>query len=101
MLASLQDKLVGLLLPIVLGPIVASLTQWSKKAWGWLDKQHAIVKQVWAALWTLALTALVAFAGRTFCADGSAMCEITGLDYRALLTWAFALAAHGWKRKEK
>lgn len=101
MLAGIQEKLLTLLLPIILGPMVTGLTQLSKRWVAWLDGQHAIVKQIVAAGWTLVLAGGAAAVGKSLCVDGSQVCDATQLDWRVIVTFAVSLAVHGWKTKPK
>lgn len=98
-LQPIQDKLIALVLPLILAPIVTFLVNASKRYSAWLDGQHAVVKQALAALYAMGLAALATAVGKSVCADGSAICEITQLDWKGVLTWAFALALHGWRKK--
>ena len=99
MFDAIRDKLILIVLPLILAPLVTLLTQLSKRYVAWLDGQHALVKQGIAAGWAAALTALSAAVGGAICTDGGTVCEITQLDWRVVLTWAFSLAIHGWKKK--
>lgn len=95
-----KDLLIKLALPLVIAALVVPLTQWTKKAWSWLDKQHPLVKQGVVAAYTAAFAAVAATVGKSICVDGSAFCDPTLLDWKAILSVAFAgaLAMHGWKK---
>jgi len=95
----IQDKLVSLLLPLILAPLVVRLTQLSKKYVAWLDEQHPAIKQSVAAGWAIILTGLTATIGQSLCVGGAPTCDLTAIDWRVVLTWGFAVALHGWKKK--
>lgn len=95
----IQDKLIALLLPLILAPLVVKLTQLTKKYWEWLDQQHPAFKQVIAAGWAAILTSATAAAGQSLCQGGVPTCELIAVDWRVVLTWGFSLALHGWKKK--
>lgn len=94
----LQERMITLVLPLLLAPLVTIAVQFSKKYNAWLDDQHALVKQGLAAAYATGFTALAAAVGQGICTDGSIACEITGLDWRVILTWAGSMAIHAWKR---
>lgn len=98
---ALQEKLLALVLPLILGPIVALATQSTKEASAWVDKQHAIVKQVIAALYATGFSWLASVVGANICIDGGTVCEATGLDWRVILTFAIGQSIHGWFRGKK
>lgn len=99
MFDSITEKLVALVLPLILAPIVTGLTQLSKQWVKWLDAQPAFVKQLVAAGWATGLTALAAAVGGSVCTDGGAFCDMASLDWRVILTWGVSLAIHGWKKR--
>jgi hypothetical protein len=94
----IQEKLILLVLPLIIAPLVVLLTQWTKKGWHWLDAQHPIIKQGVVAAYSAGFSALAAVVGKSICTDGSAVCDATGLDWRVILTWGVALAIHGWAK---
>jgi hypothetical protein len=94
-----REHLFKLILPILIAPLVLILTNATKRYVLWLDRQHAIVKQGVAAAYAAGFTALAAAVGKSLCVDDAAMCDAAGLDWRVILTWAGALALHGWKRR--
>lgn len=99
--AGLQEKLLMLVLPLVLAPLVAFATQMTKRVWAWLDQQHAIVKQGVAFAYATGFSVLAGLIGVSLCLDGAATCDATGLDWRVILSWALGVAIHGWKSKPK
>lgn len=103
MLESIQAKIVAVLLPIILGPIIAFAVQGSKRLSPWLDRQHALVKQLYVGLWSLALPALVSLSGLTsLCLGGVEKCDLWNLDWKLVIsTFAMALVTHGLRRKPK
>lgn len=99
---AIKLKLIAVLLPIILGPIIAAAVQASKKISPWLDKQHAAIKQAYVALWAIVLPALVTLLGVNICAGGAATCEVWGVDWKLTIsTFAMALVTHGLKKKPK
>lgn len=96
-----KGKLLELVLPVVLGPIGTALVQWAKRSWAWLDTQPAWVKQVVVGLYALGTAALSEAMQGAVCVDGTNTCDPEGLAFKAILTWAVALAVHGWKPKGK
>lgn len=98
MFGFIQEKLLLIALPIILAPLVTLFTQWTKKAWSWLDEQHPLVKQGVAAAYSAAFAVVASAIGQSICTDGSALCDATALDWRVILTFAGSLAIHGWKK---
>lgn len=88
-----------LLLPLLIAPLALWLTQWTKRAAGWVDRSPALVKQGFAAFYGTAFTALAAAVAKPICVDGSAMCDLVGLDWRVVLTFAATLALHGQRKR--
>lgn len=101
MLGFIQEKMLMLALPIIIAPLVVLFTQWTKRAWSWLDAQHPMVKQGVVAAYSAAFTAVAAAIGKSICTDGSAFCDAAGLDWRVILTFAGSLAIHGWKKSKR
>jgi hypothetical protein len=99
MFGDFQTKLIALILPLILAPLVTFATQGTKRYLAWVDGQPAFVKQIIAALYAAGFSALAGVAGTSICTDGSAVCDAAGLDWRVILTWGLSLAIHGWKRK--
>lgn len=86
------------MLPLLLAPLVTIAVQFSKRYSDWLDNQHALVKQGLAAAYATGFTALAAAVGQGICTEALQVCDITGLDWRVILTWAGSMAIHAWKR---
>lgn len=98
-----NDLILKLALPLIIAALVVPLTQWTKKAWSWLDRQHPLIKQGVVAGYTAAFTAAATAAGKSICLDGAAFCDPTSLDWKVILTTALAgaFAMHGWKKPKK
>jgi len=94
----MRDILLRWALPIIIGPVAFWLSERSQKLVAWIDKQKgaqgAVLKQAWTTVWGIALAAgIVAIPG--LCPSG--MCDVTQVDFEALVKWAVtgALATHG------
>lgn len=94
-----KEYLIKLALPLILAPLVLWLTQASKRAWTWLDRADPAVKQGFAAFYATAFTALAQLVESPICTGGALTCDLVGLDWRVILTWAVSMALHGRRRK--
>jgi hypothetical protein len=90
-----------LALPMILAPLVMYAVNLSKDYSVWLDRQHAAVKQGLAAAYAAGFTALAGLIGQPICKAAVETCDITGLDWKVILTWAGAMAIHAWKKGKR
>lgn len=88
-----------LLLPLIIAPLAMYATQGTKRLLAWVDASPAFVKQGFAALYSAGFTALAAAVAKPICTGGALTCDLVGLDWRVVLTFAATLALHGQKRK--
>lgn len=88
-----------LLLPLLIAPLAMYATQGTKRLAAWVDRSPAVVKQGWAALYSAGFTALAAMVEKPICTGGAITCDLVGLDWRVVLTFAATLALHGQRRK--
>jgi hypothetical protein len=95
------SQLFALLVPVLIAPLVLWATNASKRVSWWLDSQHASVKQALALAYAALFNALAGAVGSTVCVDTSAYCDLTGLDWRVILTWALATAFHAYRPRRK
>ncbi len=90
-----------LALPLLIAPLAMILTQWTKRASAWLERSPAIIKQGVAALYGTAFTALAVAVQKPICTDGALTCDLVGLDWRVILTFAGTLALHGMRKGKR
>lgn len=101
MFGAIQDKLLLLLVPIIVAPMAMYATQASKKAWAWLDRQHPVIKQGVVVAYAALFNALVAIVGKDICVGAATTCDITGLDWKVILTYAIATSLHSWRKSTR
>lgn len=95
----LKSHAISLVLPLLIAPLAMYMTQATKRMAAWVDAAHPMVKQGFAAFYATAFTAVAATVGKSVCVDGSALCDLAGLDWRVVLTFAATLALHGQRKK--
>lgn len=102
-----STQLLGLVLPLIVGPLAFFVVQWLKKGITWLDRASGTTKQAFALVMTVFLTVAVKFAGEALpgaciLADDARTCleALTEGDaMKVLLSWLIAQAIHAARKQ--